>query len=58
MKPLVIIMMGLLIAIAFLLNIFGLMRLYPLYFTSPLLFFLLFTTIKALLHRRRFKGFQ
>lgn len=47
-----------LVLVAFLMNLFGLMRLYPLYITSPLLFLVIFFAIKSLFHRRKFKGFK
>ncbi|MEA3322155.1 MAG: hypothetical protein U9Q88_19350 [Bacillota bacterium] len=39
-------------------NILGLMKLYPIYLTSPLLFFSLFLLIALLNNQRRFKGFK
>ncbi|MBM7554020.1 hypothetical protein [Thalassobacillus pellis] len=58
MKTPYIILFVFLYLVAFTINIFGLMRLYPLYVTSPVLFLLIYIFIKSLLHRRRFKGFD
>ncbi|MGN8644595.1 hypothetical protein ACTNEO_00740 [Gracilibacillus sp. HCP3S3_G5_1] len=43
---------------AFILNIFGLMRMIPLYITIPLLFVTIYMTIYFMRDRRQFKGFQ
>ncbi|WP_245728738.1 hypothetical protein [Thalassobacillus cyri] len=53
-----VIIFAVLVLVAFLMNLFGLMRLYPLYITSPLLFLVIFFVIKSLFHRRKFKGFK
>ncbi|MDX8045797.1 hypothetical protein SH601_07315 [Gracilibacillus sp. S3-1-1] len=42
---------------AFILNIFGLMRLIPLYFTIPLLFITIHTTLYFWQDKKQFKGF-
>ncbi|WP_442637482.1 hypothetical protein [Rossellomorea marisflavi] len=47
-----------LIGISFILNIFGLMKLIPIYVTSPILFVCLLIFIHSLFTRHRFKGFQ
>ncbi|UAL48656.1 hypothetical protein [Sutcliffiella horikoshii] len=39
-------------------NVLGLMKLYPIYFTSPILFFSIFLLIVLLNNQRRFKGFK
>ncbi|MFC0524763.1 hypothetical protein ACFFGV_14390 [Pontibacillus salicampi] len=44
--------------IALVLNLFGLMRLIPMFFTMPLLFVSLYFTIFTLTHRRSFKGIR
>ncbi|MEH7381686.1 hypothetical protein V7138_14585 [Bacillus sp. JJ1533] len=46
------------IIITFGLNILGLMKLIPLYITTPLLFLSLLVTIVIYNHRNRFKGFR
>ena len=46
------------ILFAFIINIFGLMHLYPIYFTSPLLFLSLFLLMNYINNRKRFKGFR
>ncbi len=43
--------------VAFFLNILGLMKLIPLYITSPLLFIIIFVTLYLLNHRKTFRGF-
>ncbi|WP_037985574.1 hypothetical protein [Thalassobacillus devorans] len=58
MKIAVIITFAVLMLVAFLMNLFGLMRLYPIYITSPLLFLVIFLAIKSLFHRKKFKGFK
>ncbi|MBE6184028.1 hypothetical protein M3576_09480 [Weizmannia ginsengihumi] len=45
------------IVFSFILNIFGLMRLLPIYITSPLLFIVICLFIIYLNGRNRFKGF-
>ncbi|WP_187371055.1 hypothetical protein [Gracilibacillus massiliensis] len=42
---------------AFILNIFGLMRLIPLYFTIPLLFATIYMTVYSFQNKKQFKGF-
>ncbi|MCH1626231.1 hypothetical protein [Fredinandcohnia quinoae] len=49
---------SIMIIITFGLNIFGLMRLIPLYITTPLLFLSLLVTLSILNNRNRFKGFK
>ncbi|MCA1011344.1 hypothetical protein [Halobacillus halophilus] len=39
-------------------HLFGLMRLYPLYITSPLLFISIYLCISFIYHRKTFKGFH
>ncbi|GGC74786.1 putative membrane protein YizD [Thalassobacillus devorans] len=58
MKVIGVIIFTALVLTAFLMNLFGLMRLYPIYITSPLLFLVIFFTIKSLFHRKKFKGFK
>ncbi|HAM79826.1 MAG TPA: hypothetical protein DCO80_03340 [Ornithinibacillus sp.] len=41
---------------AFLLNLFGLMKLIPLYFTLPILFFCIYFTIFLFAHRNKYRG--
>ncbi|WP_208590181.1 hypothetical protein [Gracilibacillus suaedae] len=43
---------------AFILNIFGLMRMIPLYYTVPLLFVTIYMTVYFWRDRKQFKGFQ
>ncbi|CAM3809575.1 hypothetical protein [Cytobacillus oceanisediminis] len=57
MKKLPIIVMLVLILLSFILNIFGLMKLIPIFITSPLLFVSLLILLLYLNDRRRFKGF-
>ncbi|WP_034262612.1 hypothetical protein [Bacillus sp. J33] len=57
MKKLPIILMLLLILLSFILNIFGLMKLIPIFITSPILFVSLLILFLYLNDRRRFKGF-
>ncbi|MDY0407910.1 hypothetical protein RWD45_03900 [Virgibacillus soli] len=45
-----------LVIVAFFLNILGLMRLIPLYFTLPLLFFSIYFTIFSFTHRKTYRG--
>jgi len=44
--------------IAFFLNIFGLMRLIPLYFTLPILFLSVYFTIFTFTHKRMYRGMR
>ncbi|MBU5468515.1 hypothetical protein KQI49_16965 [Virgibacillus sp. MSJ-26] len=44
--------------VAFVLNIFGLMRLIPLYFTLPLLFLSVYFTIYTFTHKRMYRGMR
>ncbi|WP_420708788.1 hypothetical protein [Bacillus sp. REN16] len=46
------------IIITFGLNILGLMKLIPLYITTPLLFLSLLVTLVIYNHRNRFRGFR
>lgn len=46
------------ILVSLFMNVLGLMKLYPIYLTSPLLFFSLFLLIALLNNQRRFKGFK
>ncbi|MGD6991828.1 hypothetical protein [Sutcliffiella horikoshii] len=39
-------------------NVLGLMKLYPIYLTSPVLFFSIFLLIALLNNQRRFRGFK
>ncbi|WP_047982375.1 hypothetical protein [Ornithinibacillus contaminans] len=41
---------------AFLLNLFGLLQLIPLYFTLPILFFSIYFTIFSFAHRNTYRG--
>ncbi|KAB8139100.1 hypothetical protein F9U64_01510 [Gracilibacillus oryzae] len=43
---------------ALFLNIFGLMRLIPVYFTVPLLFITIYISVYCYFHKRKFKGFK
>ncbi|GAE94290.1 hypothetical protein JCM21714_3434 [Gracilibacillus boraciitolerans JCM 21714] len=43
---------------ALILNIFGLMRLIPLYFTIPLLFASIYMTVYFFYDKKQFKGFR
>lgn len=57
MKKLPVFLMLMLILVSFILNIFGLMKLIPLFITSPILFISLMILCLYLNDRRRFKGF-
>lgn len=57
MKKLPVFLMLMLILVSFILNIFGLMKLIPLFITSPILFISLLILLLYLNDRRRFKGF-
>ncbi|WP_077617319.1 hypothetical protein [Bacillus sinesaloumensis] len=46
------------VIITFGLNLLGLMKLIPLYITTPLLFLSLLVTIVIYNHRNRFRGFR
>ncbi|MDQ0174638.1 hypothetical protein [Bacillus chungangensis] len=46
------------VCFSFGLNILGLLKLLPLYITSPLLFFSLFLLLAHLNNRKRFRGFH
>ncbi|WP_223249505.1 MULTISPECIES: hypothetical protein [unclassified Bacillus (in: firmicutes)] len=46
------------IGLCFFLNILGLMKMLPLYFTSPLLFAAILFTLYRMNHRKTFKGFK
>ncbi|WP_010283337.1 hypothetical protein [Bacillus timonensis] len=46
------------IIVTFGLNILGLMKLIPLYITTPLLFLSLLVTLVIYNHRNRFRGFR
>ncbi|PCK22149.1 hypothetical protein CEY02_05480 [Bacillus pumilus] len=46
------------IGLCFFLNILGLMKILPLYLTSPLLFVSILFTLYRLNHRKTFKGFK
>ncbi|MBA2174479.1 hypothetical protein H0266_06110 [Halobacillus locisalis] len=39
-------------------HLFALMRMYPLYITSPLLFIAIYYVIASLFHRKTFRGFM
>ncbi|WP_421384204.1 hypothetical protein ACOJQI_06410 [Bacillus salacetis] len=59
MKPqLKLTLLILFIVLSFVINIFGLMHLYPIYLTSPLLFLSLLLMLHNLNNRKRFKGFR
>ncbi|MGM0844322.1 MAG: hypothetical protein ACQEUT_05030 [Bacillota bacterium] len=59
MKPdLKLILLILFIVFSFTMNIFGLMHLYPIYVTSPLLFISLLLLMQYVNNRKRFKGFK
>jgi hypothetical protein len=45
------------IVIICLFHILALMRLYPLYITSPLLFIAIYVTVVTIFHRKTFRGF-
>ncbi len=57
MKKLPVLLMLLLILLSFILNILGLMKLIPIFITSPILFISLLILFLYLNDRRRFKGF-
>ncbi|MGP7817257.1 hypothetical protein [Niallia sp. 01092] len=57
MKKIVLFVFVLFIAFCFGLNILGLMNLFPLFISSPLLFLSLFLFIAFLNNRKKFKGF-
>ncbi|MBT2688329.1 hypothetical protein J7I93_09060 [Bacillus sp. ISL-47] len=57
MKKLPIFVMLVLILLSFILNIFGLMKLFPIFITSPLLFVSLLILLLYLNDRKRFRGF-
>ncbi|MBM7675471.1 hypothetical protein [Gracilibacillus alcaliphilus] len=44
--------------LAFILNIFGLMRIIPPYFTIPLLFISIYVTVYFYQSKKQFKGFK
>ncbi|GJI59114.1 hypothetical protein P9F86_13885 [Bacillus altitudinis] len=46
------------IGLCFCLNILGLMKMLPLYLTSPLLFASILFTLYRMNHRKTFKGFK
>ncbi|MBU8639934.1 hypothetical protein [Bacillus pumilus] len=46
------------IGFCFFLNILGLMKMIPLYLTSPLLFAAILFTLYRMNHRKTFKGFK
>ncbi|WP_409974452.1 hypothetical protein [Bacillus sp. Bva_UNVM-123] len=50
-------LMILFIIFSFIINLLGLMKIFPLYFTSPLLFISLLIFIFSLNERKKFKGF-
>ncbi len=57
MKKLPVLLMLMLILLSFILNILGLMKLIPIFITSPILFISLLILFLYLNDRRRFKGF-
>ncbi|RBP92185.1 hypothetical protein DFO70_107115 [Cytobacillus firmus] len=57
MKKLPVLLIVMLILLSFILNIFGLMKLIPIFITSPILFISLLILFLYLNDRRRFKGF-
>ncbi|QFT88391.1 hypothetical protein FIU87_07025 [Bacillus sp. THAF10] len=46
------------IIFSFFINTLGLMKMYPIYLTSPLLFLSLFLFISLLNNRKRFRGYK
>lgn len=46
------------IAISFVVHLFGIMNIYPLYITAPLLFISIFLFILYMNNRNQFKGFK
>ncbi|MCT2342758.1 hypothetical protein [Niallia taxi] len=58
MKAIIPISLLLCILVAFFLNILGLMRIFPIYISSPLLFLALFLFLSFLNNRKKFKGFH
>ncbi|RIW27244.1 hypothetical protein D3H55_23190 [Bacillus salacetis] len=46
------------IVLSFTINIFGLMHLYPIYLTSPLLFLSLLLMVHYINNRKKFRGFK
>ncbi|MGN7398465.1 hypothetical protein ACTHO0_01320 [Cytobacillus praedii] len=57
MKKLTIAMMILFILFSFVLNILGLMKLFPIYISSPILFLSVFIFITFMNDRKKFRGF-
>lgn len=57
MKKIHIIFSLLFVVIAFFYHLLGLMKMAPLYLTSPLLFFSIFITFLILNHKKTFRGF-
>ncbi|ANB58066.1 putative membrane protein [Anoxybacillus sp. B7M1] len=58
MKRITLIFWMLIVLIAFLLNLFGLMHVMPLFITMPLLFLSILFALWTFNNRNRFKGFQ
>jgi hypothetical protein len=59
MKPqLKLALLVLFIVLSFFINVFGLMHLYPIYLTSPLLFISLLLLLHYMNNRKKFKGFR
>ncbi|WP_067842053.1 hypothetical protein [Amphibacillus sediminis] len=48
----------LLLIVAWAVNLFGLMRLIPLFITLPLLFITIYFTLTVLFYRQMFRGFK
>ncbi|WP_396230025.1 hypothetical protein [Cytobacillus sp.] len=57
MKRLTMAMMILFILFSFVLNILGLMKIFPIYISSPILFLSVFIFITFMNDRKKFKGF-
>lgn len=58
MKPIALIFWLIMVAVSFALNLLGLMHVFPLFFTMPLLFVSILCTLWTLNNRNRFRGFQ
>ncbi|ARI78018.1 hypothetical protein HM131_14675 [Halobacillus mangrovi] len=58
MKRLILLLCILTLIVLCFFHLFALMRLYPLYITSPLLFFTIYLTIASFSHRKTFRGFH
>ncbi|MEH7125136.1 hypothetical protein V7122_24760 [Bacillus sp. JJ1532] len=57
MKKLPFVLMFVFISLSFILNFFALMKMFPLYISSPLLFLSILILIITINDRKKFKGF-